>query len=155
MNIRLQQFLSAEDISQSQFADSIGVTRASVSHILSGRNNPGYDFLSSMAKRYPTLNTDWLLTGRGKMYRTPDASEPAAIPPAAQTPANDDDLLFGDISAEDSPAAAEVIEPIKAIQEVKPDNTAINQIVSNSTTQRSATKLMVFYNDGTYKEVAL
>lgn len=155
MNIRLQQFLSAENISQSQFADSIGVTRASVSHILSGRNNPGYDFLSSMAKRYPTLNTDWLLTGRGKMYRTPDAAEAVAIPSAAQSHANDEDLLFGDITAEDSPTSTEVIEPIKAIQEVKPDNTAINQIVSNSTTQRSATKIMVFYNDGTYKEVAL
>ena len=32
MNKRLQQFLQAENISQSQFADTVGITRAGVSH---------------------------------------------------------------------------------------------------------------------------
>ena len=50
MNTRLQQFLSAENISQSQFADTIGVARASVSHILAGRNKPGFDFLVGMSQ---------------------------------------------------------------------------------------------------------
>ena len=45
MNIRLQQFLSAENLSQAQFADIIGVARASVSHIIAGRNKPGFDFI--------------------------------------------------------------------------------------------------------------
>ena len=51
MNSRLQQFLDAENINQAQFADSIGVARASVSHILAGRNRPGYDFIANMLKR--------------------------------------------------------------------------------------------------------
>ncbi len=83
MNVRLQQFLSAENISQAQFADSIGVARASVSHILAGRNKPGWDFITATMRRYPDLNIEWLLDGRGKMYRT--ASEralPDPMPPA-------------------------------------------------------------------------
>ena len=64
MNRRLQQFLRAENISQSQFADTIGVARASVSHILAGRNKPGFDFLLAMSKHYPSLNLEWLITLR-------------------------------------------------------------------------------------------
>ena len=40
MNRRLLQFLAAENISQAAFADKIHVARASVSHILKGRNKP-------------------------------------------------------------------------------------------------------------------
>ena len=68
MNTRLKQFLAAENISQSQFADTIKVVRASVSHVLSGRNNPGYDFIKAIMAAYPTLNMEWLILGKGKMY---------------------------------------------------------------------------------------
>lgn len=66
---RLLQFINAENISQSQFADNIGVARASISHILSGRNKPGFDFIEGMARHYPALNLEWLITGKGKMYK--------------------------------------------------------------------------------------
>lgn len=69
MNRRLLQFLQAENLTQTQFADTLSVARGSVSHILSGRNKPGYDFLESLMLHYPALNLEWLLTGRGKMYK--------------------------------------------------------------------------------------
>lgn len=82
MNDRLQQFLAAENINQAQFADSIGVARASVSHILAGRNKPGYDFLLNMMRRYPELNIEWLLSGTGKMYKSRQNNDkkPVSIP---------------------------------------------------------------------------
>lgn len=40
-----------------------------ISHILSGRNNPSLDFVVKMLERYESLSTDWLLFGRGPMYR--------------------------------------------------------------------------------------
>lgn len=75
MNERLLKFLSAENITQSQLADTLGVARASISHILSGRNKPGFDFLESLARNYPALSLEWLITGRGKMYRTPPSEQ--------------------------------------------------------------------------------
>ena len=69
MNDRLLKFLAAENISQAQFADTIGVARASVSHIIAGRNKPGFEFLERMARCYPGLNLEWLITGKGRMYR--------------------------------------------------------------------------------------
>ena len=69
MDKRLQQFLDAENISQAQLADTLGVARAGISHILSGRNKPGFDFLEAMAVHYPKISMDWLLTGKGRMYK--------------------------------------------------------------------------------------
>ena len=80
MNTRLQQFLSAENITQSQFADSIGVARASISHILSGRNKPGFEFIENLAKRYPALNIEWFITGKGRMYKSSSESIEEPIP---------------------------------------------------------------------------
>ena len=76
MEKRLQQFLDAENISQAQLADTLGVARASISHILYGRNRPGFDFLEGMALHFPGINMDWLLTGNGRMFKESVRSEP-------------------------------------------------------------------------------
>ena len=87
MNKRILQFLLAENISQSQFADTLGVARASISHIISGRNKPGFDFLEKIALNYPALSLEWLVTGKGKMFRhsllEDDYASPS--PPPART----------------------------------------------------------------------
>ena len=92
MNRRLLLFLQAQNITQSQFADTLSVARGSVSHILSGRNKPGYEFLESLALHYPSLNMDWLFTGKGSMYKDANASEnvpqeaTGTLFPVTQTP---------------------------------------------------------------------
>ena len=94
MNSRLLKFLSAENITQAQFADSIGVARASISHIISGRNKPGYDFICAMLQKYPQLNPEWLILGKGKMYK--ENPKPQTTLPDPST----DDLLFPSYDAE-------------------------------------------------------
>ena len=69
MRTRLQQFLQAENLSPSRFADQIGIQRSGMSHILSGRNKPGFDFIEKMLLAYPSINAEWLITGKGKMYK--------------------------------------------------------------------------------------
>lgn len=68
MQDRIKQILINEQLSSSKFADRIGVQRSSVSHILSGRNNPSMDFIQKILSSFPNINADWLLTGKGKMY---------------------------------------------------------------------------------------
>ena len=87
MNRRLLQFLQAENITQTQLADTLSVARGSVSNILAGRNKPGYDFLERLILHYPNLNLEWLLSGKGKMYH--DASE-ASAPSVESAPAQDE-----------------------------------------------------------------
>ena len=49
------------------FADAIGVPPSSISHILGGRNKPSLDFVTKIMLRYPEINAEWLLTGKGSM----------------------------------------------------------------------------------------
>jgi transcriptional regulator with XRE-family HTH domain len=55
MKERLLQLLDLEQITPSKFADIIGVQRSSVSHVISGRNKPSYDFLHKTLKAFPGL----------------------------------------------------------------------------------------------------
>ena len=68
MEDRLLKLLDAEQLSSARFADVIGVQRSSVSHILSGRNKPSFDFLQKTLMAFPMINADWLILGKGNMY---------------------------------------------------------------------------------------
>ena len=68
MKERLIQLLDLEQLSPSKFADIIGVQRSSISHVISGRNKPSFDFLQKTLKAFPGLNASWLMLGEGTMY---------------------------------------------------------------------------------------
>lgn len=68
MKERLLQLLDLEHLTPSKFADLIGVQRSSVSHILSDRNKPSFDFLQKTLKTFPGLKAEWLMLGDGPMY---------------------------------------------------------------------------------------
>ncbi len=67
MHNRLKKWMEYEDLKSSAFADKIGVNRATISHILSGRNKPSIDFLEKLLYVYPEVNANWLITGIGYM----------------------------------------------------------------------------------------
>lgn len=69
MKERLLEFLKTENKSSAQLAEEIGVQPSGISHILSGRNNPSLDFVLKMLEKYKFLSTEWLLFGKGPMYK--------------------------------------------------------------------------------------
>jgi len=69
MKERLIEFLKVENKTSAQFAEEIGVQPSGISHILSGRNNPSLDFVMKMLEKFNYLSTDWLLFGKGSMYK--------------------------------------------------------------------------------------
>jgi transcriptional regulator with XRE-family HTH domain len=72
MKERLLEFLKAENKSSAQLAEEIGIQASGISHILSGRNNPSLDFVLKMLKKFNFLSTEWLLFGKGSMYKDPE-----------------------------------------------------------------------------------
>ncbi len=60
---RLLLVLKMHNLTPSLFADKIGVQRSSISHVLSGRNKPGLDFLEKIVLAFPRVNAHWLITG--------------------------------------------------------------------------------------------
>ncbi len=65
---RINLILRAKNITARQFAEEIGIQPSGMSHILGGRNNPSLEFVSKVLRRYPEIDANWLLLGRGEMY---------------------------------------------------------------------------------------
>lgn len=70
MKDRLLQIMNKLGLSATKFADEIEVQRSGISHILSGRNQPSYDFLVKIMTRFPDINSEWLILGKGVMLRS-------------------------------------------------------------------------------------
>lgn len=69
MKDRLIKVLNHLGLTATRLADEIGVQRSGISHILSGRNQPGYDFIVKLLTRFPELNAEWLLLGKGTLVK--------------------------------------------------------------------------------------
>ena len=143
MHNRLKQFLAAENISQAQFADRIKIGKANVSHVLAGRNKPGYDFIAAIMAGFPQLNINWLFFGTGKMYGTSPSSAGNSETPA---PSSDiePDLFF--TKYDEEPAPPVNIEPLIEMSRLdKPAQEPIKQ--------RLVSKIIILFDDGTYQEL--
>ncbi len=81
INLRIAEILKHYELSASSFADSIGVQRSSISHLLKGRNKPSLEFVSKLVQVYPEVDLYWLLYDQGEF---PKSSSTAA--PAQETP---------------------------------------------------------------------
>jgi transcriptional regulator with XRE-family HTH domain len=87
---RITQILEEQQLSSSAFADTIGVQRSSISHVLSGRNKPSLEFILKTVRAFPTYSTDWLLFGKSSespaTYLTPiDETPPSTVKEMAFT----------------------------------------------------------------------
>ena len=156
MNTRLKQFLSAENISQAQFADSINVVRASVSHVLAGRNNPSYDFIKAIMDNYPQLNIEWLILGKGKMYKEKTAAP--ALEPAPNENLEPGLLFDGFPEETEELIAAEPDIPL-LVAETLPNIATSSEMNTSSVPsqtpvrQRKVSKIIVMFDDGSYQEM--
>ncbi|MDE5421713.1 helix-turn-helix domain-containing protein [Ancylomarina sp. DW003] len=140
MKDRIIQLLNNEGLSASKFADIIGVQRSSMSHILSGRNNPSLDFIQKIMRSFPQISGDWLISGDGEMIK-------------GQASAS----LFQEVIKEEDPAPYQSSQPPKLKKEV-------SEVTQNKTEQmpgidasafltgKSIEKVVVFYSDKTFKE---
>ncbi len=84
---RLQKLFDYYDLNASAFADKIDVGRASISHLLSGRNKPSLDFVMRVVKNFPEVELYWLLNGKGEFPKTASQqkiNKPTTLPKQEQ-----------------------------------------------------------------------
>jgi transcriptional regulator with XRE-family HTH domain len=72
MKDRINLLIKAKNLTAAQFADEIGVQKSSISHIISGRNNASLDFIQKILLCYPEVSMDWLMFGKGPIFRSPE-----------------------------------------------------------------------------------
>lgn len=167
---RIELLMKCYNLSSSQFADKTGIQRASVSHILSGRNKPSLEVMLKIYESFPGLDMKWLMTGVGE-EPTADVSVVKESAPVQQSSGlfggfeketeNDSHLPFVNTVVSE-PVMPVVRKPrIQAEQQRVPD-TAVSQpdkrratqprvAAQTSVSQRKIKEVRVFYTDGTYE----
>lgn len=95
MKDRLLKILTHFGYTATKFADEIGVQRSGISHILSGRNQPGYDFIVKALNKFPDIDAEWFILGKGTMIKS---SKPeTASPVSAVKPSHFPDAIQPDL----------------------------------------------------------
>jgi transcriptional regulator with XRE-family HTH domain len=137
MKDRILKFLAQEGLSATKFADEIGVQRSSVSHILSGRNNPSFEFIQKILSRYKSINAEWLMLGTGNMFKKAEQMNLFAQPVTAPTVIPQPNL-FQQVTEKISSGEAGKKEPPLPEPEISPS--------------RKIDKILIFYSDKTFEE---
>ena len=148
MEQRLQLFLQMEQLSQSQFADKMGIQRSGVTHLLSGRNKPSFEFITRMLQTFPTLNAEWLILGKGKPYK--DSSASPEIPVAPQSESLPEATLFAPELEQLPVEDTEIYNfgnniQINELEEIKQSSPIPG-------TPKAIKAILILYEDGTYEK---
>lgn len=136
MKDRILKFINKEGISPAHFADEIGVQRSSVSHILSGRNNPSFDFIQKILLRYKNLSAEWLITGEGDMFKKIEKN----ISFVSDKPAK-----------ESQPLQKDLFSPPASVQSEMPPVYG-KEKVADAVVDKYVEKIIVLYSDKTFVE---
>ncbi|PKQ60587.1 hypothetical protein BZG02_18525 [Labilibaculum filiforme] len=138
MKNRIVQLINSEGLTSSKFADTIGVQRSSISHILSGRNNPSLDFVQKILSSFPSISPNWLISGTGEMYVTQNSPS-----------------LFQEPDIKPTPIESQANHPPKLNKEtvsIPRSNPEPMLEMSAFTSGKQIEKVVVFYTDKTFKE---
>ena len=145
MKDRIKQIIEREKLSSKEFANLCDIQVSNVSHLLSGRSKPSLDTIQKILAAFPTLNTDWLMTGKMPMYKHEKLSQPD---------------LFDLFPTEES--NIQVSEPQNVVKVAqRPTQIAENQVVTTNTIVKEVVKeippkkiqrIVVYYTDNTYDE---
>ena len=144
MNNRIKQIMDYKQISPSELADAIGVQRSNVTHVLQGRNKPGFQFISKLLETFPELNAKWLITGQGDMLVSSDGRPTGLFDPPKQ---EKEDLsvpkppVFEEKEPEKQP---EIINTNKTVPE------SLNSLIPPTT--KEIERIVVFFSDQTFKQ---
>lgn len=149
MREKLLDLMKNEGLKPSQLAELLEINPAGISHILAGRNKPGFDLLQKILRRFPRINPDWLLLDSDQMYRNESAPQSSA-----QQPASNPTLLGGNLFNQ-KPSG------IQSSGENRQSDGTGNQSDGNNSAPQAATALLanttnvkrivVLYDDQTFE----
>lgn len=162
---RIQKIIDNEGITNAKFADTVGVQRSSISHLLSGRNQPSLPVVLKILKAYSDINAEWLLFGRGSMYTSrnmheesaEEAQEPPKNNPDSADPAQPGNNRAGQQSA-DIPQSSDNRKQKKP-QDAGPQqqteipfaNTEAPPFINNTHSNKQIDRIIILYTDGSFR----
>ncbi len=159
---RIKELIEELALSNKDFAESIDIAPAIISHVLSGRNKPSLHLVQQITNVYTDVNLAYLLQGKGDlMLRTDD--------PRPSSNASNTDPGIGPLPAgaryvqapsgfplpkkEGPKAPKEDVEPIKETPVKDKDEELTNVYTNvNSSKRKTIERIVIFYGDKSFEE---
>ena len=153
---RIFTFIESLQLTPTEFADTIGVSRASISSIKTGRTQPTLSLVEKIKQRFPEIDINWLILGEGdapivnrseqeiELFTNDEVKAEIEV---TQTSSNDD------TAANEYQAVYIAETPRKIEEEPQVVNQETNVPVQFKTERkRSVKKVILLYDDGSFEE---
>ena len=150
MKDRIKQIMDAQQMSQQSFAAFLDISPATLSSIFTGRTKPTLSTVEALKKKFPNINTDWLMFGSGSMFSDAKDSNSDTASPTPGVEAGMLDFGFNDNTVvadgqNNDPARASEINSVRKTPREMP-KTEIKYI---DRPQRQVVEIKVYYDDCT------
>ena len=143
MKDRILQIMQKEGLSNVEFAEKLGISTSSLSHIFSGRNKPSLEVVMRIHKACPYINLNWLLYGDGEMEET--TSSISHVDLFTQTPENREIPAEEPTGADfhkENPSGSPVYVPKEIVRE---------EVKYIEKPHPKITEIRIFFDNGTYE----
>ena len=152
---RIFTFIESLQLTPTEFADAIGVSRASISSIKTGRTQPTLSLVEKIKQRFPEIDINWLILGEG------DA--PIVNRSESETELFSDDEVKAEIevtqtlSNDDTANEYQAVYIAETPRKIEEEPQVVNQetnvpVQSTSERKRSLKKVILLYDDGSFEE---
>lgn len=143
---RIFAFIESQQLTPTEFADKIGVSRASISSIKTGRTQPTLSLVEKIKQHFSDVDVNWLIFGEGEA-------------PSKIESNTEDDLLFDKLdNVENDTPAPSVANDYQAVYIASSPKTEENELEQSNITpptinlNKSIKKVILLYDDGSFEE---
>ena len=146
---RVRKIMELKSSNPSNFAEQIDINRSTMNHILNERNKPSLEVITKILEKYPDINSDWLILGKGPIF----SSEKVSIQTQTeiQTSFDFDNVAEMKPSQEEKPIVTEGHKEVKTEEPVETPKIVVSEeIISVENESRKVNKIMIFYSDNTF-----
>lgn len=145
MKDRIKQIMDNERMTSTEFADRLQVSRAVISHILNGRNNPSLDVVTKILQEMPYIDSEWLINEKGKMYK-------ADYEPNHQFEKQDLFSQDGNIQKDDARLNEKMPGNRVNLSEMETKSPEHKIIMSSPKQAKKISQIIIYYDDNTFEK---
>ena len=153
---RIFTFIESLQLTPTEFADTIGVSRASISSIKTGRTQPTLSLVEKIKQRFPNVDINWLILGEGDAPIVNRGESEIEVFSDDEVKA---EIEVTQISSNDDTAANEyqAVYIAETPRKIEEEPQVVNQednvpVQSISERKRSVKKVILLYDDGSFEE---
>ena len=151
--IRIRKIMEEKGLNSASFADKIKVSRGTITHVLSGRNEITLKVVLKILEAFSDINSEWLLFGKDPMYyREKVFMQPLQEPtlpfddaPKVPNPPKTGINANKESKAPEYSIKSEAKTTVETVQSIKTKQ--INDVILSS---RKIDKIIIFYDDKTF-----